>query len=61
MCEHVHVCVCGCLCVYMYMCVCVYALRIVTKDKILRFINSSMIIIINIEQSGRTKSKNGLY
>ena len=35
-------CVCGCLCV----CVCARALRIVFRDKILRFKNTFIIIII---------------
>ena len=41
MCVHVreHVCVCVCACV----CVCVYALRIVSMDKILHFINTLFI------------------
>ena len=37
-------CVCGCLCVCV--CVCARALRIVFRDKILRFKNTLIIIII---------------
>ena len=39
-CVHAHVCMCSC------MCVCLYALRIASKDKILHFINTLVIIIM---------------
>ena len=40
-------CVCMCLCMYAY----IYMLRIVSKDKILHFINT-VVIIINIIYKG---------
>ena len=46
-CTHVHacmcVCVCVCVCVHACACVRVYALRIVSTDKTLRFINTLII------------------
>ena len=41
----VRACVCVCVCVCVRARVCVYALRIVTRDKILRFKNTFIIII----------------
>ena len=51
LCARASVCVCvrGCVCVHVCVCVCVHvcALRIVSMDKILRFINTLIIIVIH--------------
>ena len=51
-CAGACVCVCVCMSAYMHayvcVCVCVYALRIVSRDKILCFKNTFIIIIIII-------------
>ena len=41
--QHAHMCRCLCACVHA--CVCLYALRIASKDKILHFINTLIIIM----------------
>ena len=55
-CVHASVCVCVCvhMCAHMFVCVCVcvcvhgYALRIVSTDNVLRFINIFILIIIEL-------------
>ena len=46
-CAGASVCVCVCVCVYVCVCVCVcvYVLRLVSRDKILCFENTFIIII----------------
>ena len=42
------VCVSVCVCVCARVRVCVYALRIVSRDKIVRFKNTSVILLLNV-------------
>ena len=44
--SHINVCVCVCVCVFVCARAHMYTLRIVSMDKILRFTNTSIIIII---------------
>ena len=46
-CVCVCVCVCMCVCVCVCVCLCVYALRIMSRDRILRVKNTLIIIILN--------------
>ena len=46
MCAAASVCVCVCVCVYVCVCVCAYALRIVSTNKILCYLNTFIITAI---------------
>ena len=48
-CECISVCVCVCVSVCVRVCACAHALRVASRDKILRFKNTFIIIIINYD------------
>ena len=47
-CVCVWACMCVCLCMHSCVCACMYALRIVSTDKILHFIDTLLFLLIII-------------